>query len=523
MSPSPLPDRASGVLLHPTSLPGPHGHGDLGPAAHRFAEFLADAAQSWWQMLPLGPPGTGNSPYDSPSTFAGNPGLVSLEQLAADGLLEPGEIAAPRRLSGRKARFDRAASYRLPRLRRAHERFSASVSKADARALSAFREEQKSWLEDFALYQALKTAHDGAPWYEWEPDLVARRPPALRRARRRLAGEVAFHEFLQYEFDKQWRALQRRCHDLGIRLLGDVPIYVAHDGADVWAHREIFHVDRTGRQRVVAGVPPDAFSSTGQLWGNPLYRWASLDKSGYSWWIARLGLTLSRFDAVRLDHFIGFRRYWEVKAGARTAQRGRFVRVPGERFLSAVEAALGGLPFIAEDLGIVTDEVRALRDRFGLPGMRVLQFAFDEDGPNDYQPHRYPRHSVAYTGTHDNDTAVGWFRERAPSGDRKRARELALRRRRVLDYLGSDGAEVHWDLIRLTLMSVADTAIFPMQDLLGLGSAARMNTPGTAHDNWTWRVQADEIAPAVAERMAGLCETYERIPERRGRHGGGAR
>ncbi len=365
----------------------------------------------------------------------------------------------------------------------------------------------------------MKSAEGGAPWPAWEPDLVARKPAALRRARRRLADGIAFHEFVQYQFDRQWRALQRRCRELGISLLGDVPIYVAHDGADVWAHRELFHVDRAGRRRVVAGVPPDAFSSTGQLWGNPLYRWSALDRSDYAWWIARLALTLSRFDAVRLDHFIGFRRYWEVKAGARTAERGRFVQVPGERFLSTVQSALGGLPFVAEDLGIMTDEVRALRDRFGLPGMRVLQFAFDDAGPSDYQPHRYPRHAVAYTGTHDNDTAVGWFKERAPRGDRKRSRELSERRRRVLDYLDSDGREIHWDMIRAALMSVADTAVFPMQDLLGLGSAARMNTPGTSHGNWSWRVQEAELAPAIAERMAGLCAIYERVPERGGRSG----
>lgn len=518
MNPSPLSERASGVLLHPTSLPGPHGHGDLGPAAHRFAGFLASAGQSWWQMLPLGPPGAGNSPYDSPSTFAGSPGLVSLEQLAADGLLEPGEIAPTRGLQGKRARYGAAARYRLPRLEQAHDRFRVSAPKRDKRAFEAFREEQRSWLDDYALYQALKSAEGGAPWYEWQADLVARRPAALRRARRRLADGIAFQEFVQYQFDRQWRALQRRCRELGIRLLGDVPIYVAHDGADVWAHRELFHVDRAGRRRVVAGVPPDAFSATGQLWGNPLYRWSALDKSGYAWWIARLALTLSRFDAVRLDHFIGFRRYWEVKAGARTAQRGRFVQVPGERFLTAVESALHGLPFVAEDLGIMTDEVRTLRDRYGLPGMRVLQFAFDDAGPNDYQPHRYPRHAVAYTGTHDNDTAVGWFNERAPRGDRKRARELSERRRRVRDYLGSDGREIHWDMIRAALMSVAGTAVFPMQDLLGLGSAARMNTPGTSRDNWSWRVEQAALAPDVAERMAALCEIYERTPER-GRSG----
>lgn len=514
-------ERTSGVLLHPTSLPGPHGHGDLGPAAHRFADFLASAGQSWWQMLPLGPPGAGNSPYDSPSTFAGSARLVSLEQLAAEKWLSADEIAPPRALQGKSARFAEAARYRLPRLRLAHERFAASASRADRRSLSTFREEHRSWLDDYTLYQALKSAVGGAPWYEWEPDLTARRPAALRRARKRLAQEIAFHEFVQYVFDRQWQALARRCRELGIRLLGDVPIYVALDGADVWAHREIFYVNRDGKRRVVAGVPPDAFSATGQLWGNPLYRWSALDRSGYFWWIARLKLTLSRFDAVRLDHFIGFRRYWEVKAGARTAEHGRFVRVPGERFLGAVREALGGLPFVAEDLGIVTDEVRALRDRFGLPGMRVLQFAFDEDGPNDYQPHRYTQRTVAYTGTHDNDTAVGWFRQRAPRGDRKRARELADRRRRVLDYLGSDGREIHWDLIRLVLLSVADTALFPMQDLLGLGSAARMNTPGTTHDNWSWRIQDEDLAPAVAERMGSLCETYERIPGRREWRGGG--
>lgn len=485
--PPSLARRASGVLLHPTSLPGPGEWGDLGPEAFRFADFLAEAGQRWWQMLPIGPVGAADSPYLSSSSFAGDPRLVSLEALARDGLLP---------------RAQRSGS-REAWLRYAFERF-----RSRPRALSelaAFRNRCRHWLPDYALFEALRNAYRGATWTAWQAPLRDRHPRALARARRALATEIRFHEFVQYAFERQWAALRAHCADRGIGLIGDVPIFVSHDSADVWAHPEIFRLDARGRPQVVAGVPPDYFSRTGQLWGNPLYRWEVLRRRGYDWWLARLRAAFARFDAVRLDHFIGFHRYWEVPAGARTAVHGRWRPGPGAPFFEAVFRSLGRVQLIAEDLGRITPEVEALRDRFGLPGMRVLQFAFGSDpGSERYRPHRYPRNCVVYTGTHDNDTLVGWFRgASAPHVARERA--FALR------YAASDGREVHWDFIRLAWSSVANTAIVPAQDLLGLGSEARMNTPGVPTGNWRWRLRPRQLGPPIARRLRELTETYGRL------------
>jgi 4-alpha-glucanotransferase len=493
-----LEQRSSGILLHATSLPGPYGAGDLGPAAYAFADWLAAARQSWWQLLPVGPPGTGGSPYDSPSSFAGSPWLISLELLVRDGLLDAHEIA-PRGLGATgRARLSESERFREPRLRLAFERFRGRRGRSLQRELERFRSEAADWLDDWALFSALRQAQPGVCWTAFAPELRDRRPAALRRARQALEHELAYHRFVQLLFARQWSALREHCGQLGIALLGDLPMFVAHDGAEVWAQRELFLLDAKGERTAVAGVPPDAFSAQGQLWGNPLYRWARLRKSGYAWWIARFRATLSRFDAVRLDHFIGFRRHWEVPAHARSAKRGRFVRVPGEELFERVRLELGGLPFVAEDLGLVTEEVHALRERFGLPGMRVLAFAFGGDG-SDYLPHRYPRKTVVYTGTHDNDTTVGWF-----------SSLRAAERARVLRYVGGSGREIHWDLIRLASMSVANLALFPLQDVLGLGSAARMNSPGTTRGNWGWRFQSKQLSRPLAERLGELTRTYER-------------
>lgn len=499
--------RSSGILLHPTSLPGPHGVGDLGKEAHRFVDFLKTAGQRWWQMLPVGPPGAGNSPYDSPSSFAGSSLLVSLDELVKQGLLTKHEVTPGKALS-RPGRADyvRASKYREPRLRLAFERFELQHSAKSRDELAQFRAENASWLPDYTLYSALKSASGNKCWIDWQPELRRRDRKALARAAEQLKGEVGFHEFVQFQFEKQFSALRAHCKEAGILLLGDVPMFVAYDGADVWAHPDLFHLDERGRRSVVAGVPPDAFSKTGQLWGNPLYRWNVLKRSGYRWWIERFKTTLARFDAVRLDHFIGFRRYWEVAARSKTAMKGRYVQVPGEDFFETVRQELGGLPFIAEDLGIVTPEVTALRDRFALPGMRVLQFAFSDPNGSDYLPHRYSRHSVVYSGTHDNDTTVGWFRGAA------KGKGLRSERERVLEYSGGDPKQIHWDVVRLGLSSVANTALFPLQDLLGLGSAARMNTPGTCEGNWEWRVSDAELRPDIAARMAELCRLFDRLP-----------
>jgi 4-alpha-glucanotransferase len=503
-----LDQRAAGVLLHPTSLPGPAFAGDLGPAAHRFVAWLRAARQRLWQMLPVGPPGFGASPYQVFSAFAGNPLLVSLELLRRDGLLDREAAAPPRDPRPHLADFERATRLRLPLLRRAHERFHRR--RTARAALDDFRA-TRPWLADWALFAALKEAHQGAPWTAWAPGLRDRRPGALRAARRDLADAIAFHEFVQLEFERQWAALRARCRAAGVGLVGDLPCFPAHDSADVWAARELFHLDRRGRPTAVAGVPPDYFSAAGQLWGNPLYRWPAIAARGYEFFVTRLGATLGRFDAVRLDHFIGFHRYWAVPAGARTATAGRYHPGPGAALFRRLRAALGPLPLIAEDLGVVTPEVKALRDRLGLPGMRVLQFAFGDDPEADsYKPHNYPRRCVVYTGTHDNDTTVGWFRDRGSGRSTRGRAAIAAERAAALRYLGSDGREIHWDLIRVALGSVADLAIVPAQDLLGLGSAARMNRPGTASGNWRWRLQPGALDAALAARLARLAEASHR-------------
>jgi 4-alpha-glucanotransferase len=402
--------------------------------------------------------------------------------------------------------------YRERRLRRAFARFEARNADGERAEVSQFIEQQREWLPDYALFRALKSVHGGASWTTWSAELKRRDTPTLERARRDLDAEVRYQEFLQFEFGRQWSALRHHANSRGVKLLGDVPMFVAHDGSDVWAHQAIFQLDGEGRQRVVAGVPPDYFSADGQRWGNPLYDWNVLRDTGYGWWLSRFKSTLERFDALRLDHFIGFNRYWEIPADSPSAREGRFVSVPGEDFFQKVESTLGHCPFIAEDLGLITPEVAALRDRFAMPGMRVLEFAFGDPNSRDYQPHRFPKQTVVYTGTHDNDTVVGWLSGHQRARAEHDQRALREERERALAYAGSDGREVHWDMIRLALTSVANTAIFPLQDLLGLGTEARMNVPGTASGNWEYRALSQELDLAIADRLGSLCETYERIP-----------
>jgi 4-alpha-glucanotransferase len=506
-------NRTSGILLHPSSLTGPHGSGDLGPDSYRFVDFLERAGQTWWQMLPVSPIGAGNSPYDTPSSFAGNPLLISLELLVQDGLLEPRELGAPRALvTARRALFGAARRFRGKRLRRAFERFTGNQQLGWE--FSQFRERNQHWLPGYALFSALKQKLGPSPWTSWEHDLSRARPEAMDQARRGLDAEVRYAEFLQFVFDRQWQRLRGYARDRRVKLLGDVPMYVAHDGADVWTNQHVFQLDERGERRVLAGVPPDYFAADGQLWGNPVYDWEALRATGYAWWIARLRNTLDRFDAVRLDHFIGFSRCWEVAAGATTARDGQFRAVPGAELFRAVERACGGLPFIAEDLGLITDEVRALRDSFDLPGMRVLQFAFAGDF-REYQPHRYPRNCVVYTGTHDNDTLRGWLDAPQSEKDPEQRRALQRERERALCYAGSDPAAPQWGFVRSALASVANTAIFPLQDLLGVGNEARMNVPGTASGNWTYRAGADDTSEELALQMRRLVDSFERLPDTR--------
>ena len=512
-----LNERTSGVLLHPTSLPGPHGSGDLGRPARWFADVLAEAGQRFWQMLPVGPAGHGNSPYSAPSAFAGSPALISLEALADDGLLAAEDLARPPRFPRGRVDYEASGRHRERHLRAAFAAFAAGRGgAAERRRHRAFVERSRAWLDDFALFVALKQAHGGVEWTAWDEGVRARRAAALERARRRFEGEIAYRRFEQFLFDGQWRALCDHCAAKGVGLLGDVPIFVAHDSSDVWAHPDLFLLDRRGRPAVVAGVPPDYFSRTGQRWGNPLYRWPTLKRRRYGWWIDRLRITLSRFDAVRLDHFIGFHRSWAIPASSPTAVVGRWLPGPGADFFSAVERALGlarPLPFVAEDLGVVTPEVKALRDRFGLPGIRVLQFAFGSDpSAADFLPHNYPRNAVAYTGTHDNDTTVGWATERAGGHSTRSAADVRAERKRALEYLGGGGAEIHWDMIRMVELSVANTAIVPLQDVLGLGSEARMNRPGIAADNWEWRLDDPARARKALLRLGRLSQIYGRAP-----------
>ena len=506
-----LTERASGLLLHPTSLPSPHGVGDLGAEAYRFVDFLAAARQGWWQMLPIGPPGAGNSPYSALSAFAGNPLLISLERLARDGLLSHSDVVPPRGLPPDQLNYAAVARYKQPRLRRA---FSAFVQRGltSDRAYHDFCDAHADWLDDYALYTALRHAHRQQSWLTWPAELRFRRPVALRRAARDLAAGVEFERFLQFQFDRQWQALKIYANDRGVGLIGDIPLFVAHDSADVWAHRELFDLDASGRARTVSGVPPDRFSPTGQLWGHPQYRWSRHKVTGFTWWTARFRQTLEQFDAVRIDHFLGFTRVWAVPGRAKTTRRGQWVKTEGAALLATLRRQLGRVQIIAEDLGPGTPASYALLDRFDLPGMRLLHFAFGSGkGSLHNRPYNFPHNCVVYPGTHDNQTTVGWFRrlqcEARVARDPRRAAELG----RVLRYLGTTSGEIHWDIIRLALASPANLAIIPVQDILGLGDEARMNTPATATGNWRWRLKPHQLTAQHARRLYDLVEIYGRL------------
>jgi 4-alpha-glucanotransferase len=502
--------RRSGILLHPTSLPGPWGIGDLGPEAFAFLDFLEETQQSLWQVLPLGPTGYGDSPYQCFSAFAGNPLLVSLDVLEEEGHLAAADLPARAPRSEGDVDYGAVQAEKLPRLQRAFERFEKEAPPARRDEFSAFCRQESAWLDDFALFMAAKEAHGGASWNEWETALREREQTALDEARRELDREVRRHQFLQFLFFRQWKALRAAANARGVRVLGDLPIFVAHDSADVWAHPEIFYLGADGRPSHVAGVPPDYFSATGQLWGNPLYRWDTLARTAYRFWVERFRGALQLFDSVRLDHFRGFEAYWEIAAREKTAVKGRWVRGPGALLFEAIEKELGPLPVVAENLGVITPEVEALRERFGWPGMAILQFAFGSaDHANEFLPHNYPRRLVVYTGSHDNDTAVGWWRGGVGDSTRKPA-EVEKEHAFARDYLGTDGKEIHWDLVRAAFASVAETAIVPLQDVLGLGSEARMNVPARAAGNWRWRYRREELTPAVRKRLRRLTEIYGR-------------
>ena len=496
--------RASGVLLHPSSLPGPQGSGDLGPAAYHFVDWLVAAGQTLWQILPLGGIGPGNSPYMSSSAFAGNVLLIDLAELAQRGWLapadlEPDDLAALPAFDPHRVDFAAVVPYRMQRLAHAATRFAASAS-ADERAdLAAFCAAQQSWLPDYALFMALDEQFGGADWSDWDAPLATHESAALRAASLRHAERVAFWTFCQWCFFRQWKALRQHANRRGVQIVGDAPIFIANQSAEVWARRELFELDSRGKPTAVAGVPPDLFSDTGQRWGNPLYRWSAHAREGYAWWIERIRRSFELVDIVRIDHFRGFAGYWEIPATESTAVNGEWRAGPGEPLFKAIADALGPLPIIAEDLGVITPDVVLLRKAFGFPGMRILQFAFGGGNANAYLPHNFDADTVVYTGTHDNDTSRGWW-----------ASATAAERQHLRDYLGVDGHEVHWDLIRAACASVADTAVHPLQDVLGLGAEHRMNFPGKAEGYWEWRFTWDQVKPEHAQRLADLCRLYRR-------------
>ena len=491
--------RASGILLHPTSLPGRFGIGDLGPEAYAFADFLEAAGQSLWQMLPLGPTGYGNSPYSSYSAFAGNTLLISPEQLVTDGLLKNEQLERAPKFNDEQVEFDEVQKFKDSLRSDAFESFKQNSAADLSEAFEKFCSEEAYWLDDYALFRALKDQHHGAAWNEWQPALAKRERGAVEAARKELSEQITAQKFYQFLFFRQWFALKSDCNQRGIKLIGDIPIFVAYDSADVWTSPEQFKLNEDGTPIVVAGVPPDYFSETGQLWGNPIYNWERMKSDGFAWWTKRVRAALKTFDIVRLDHFRGFAACWEIPAGEPTAERGAWVEAPGRELFGAVKRALGELPMFAEDLGVITPDVEAVRDGLGFAGMRVLQFAFGSDSKNTNLPHNYAPNVFVYTGTHDNDTARGWFEKLED-----KERDYCLK------YLKTVGEEINWDLIGAAFASVANAAIIPLQDVLGLGSEARMNLPSSTEGNWRWRFESGAITAEVVERLRVLTHLYGR-------------
>ncbi len=493
-------------------MPSRFGIGDLGPCAYEFADFLSAGGQKLWQVLPLNPAGYADSPYQCFSAFAGNPLLLGLEPLRDQGLLREADLAQVPPFPRDFVDYGPVIGFKMAALRRAAQAFFADASRAERAAFDRFCQIASSWLDDYALFMACKDAHHGAMWTAWEAPLRRREPQAIREWSTKLATEIKAFQYWQFEFFQQWERLRSYCRERAIRFMGDIPIYVAHDSADVWAHPELFYLDERGQPTVVSGVPPDYFSATGQLWGNPIYRWDLLAASGYKWWIERFRASLALFDMVRLDHFRGFESYWEVPAGQATAANGRWVQGPGEPFLAALQDAFGGLPIVAENLGVITPPVEKLRQQFGLPGMSLLQFAFgtDPQGPS-FRPHNYTRDLVAYTGGHDNDTTLGWWTSSGAADSTRTADDVRQEHDLARRYLNFEqDSEINWVMIRAVMSSVADVAIVPLQDVLGLGSAARMNLPGTVGGNWKWRYPPGALRSDLSARLRSLVELYDR-------------
>ncbi len=497
--------------MHPTSLAGPYGIGDLGPEARRFADFLARAGQTLWQVLPLGPTGFGDSPYQCFSSLAGNPLLISPEWLRERDWLDAAALENCPAFSEDETEFARVIPWKTALLEYSARRFFERASKGDRAAFEGFCQTNKDWLEDFGLFMALKQHHRQAVWSRWEPDIRWREPTAVASWREKLAEAIAIQQFLQFAFFTEWHELREYCRERRIRLMGDLPIYVAHDSADVWSNPQYFELDENGDPKVVAGVPPDYFSATGQLWGNPIYRWDALARDGYGWWLDRFRAAFEMVDIIRLDHFRGFEGYWEVPASEPTAVHGRWVKGPGADLFHVARRVLGELPLVAENLGVITPEVEAIREEFGFPGMTILQFAFGSDPQSaSFQPHNYSREVVAYTGTHDCDTTVGWWTSEGRGESTRSADEIQREREFTRKYLATDGREIHWAFIRALEASVADTVLIPLQDVLGLGSEARMNQPATLGGNWRWRYRREMLTPGIGARLRELVHLYGR-------------
>jgi 4-alpha-glucanotransferase len=496
--------RSSGILLHPTSLPGQFGSGDLGASAYHFVDWLVTAGQSLWQMLPLGPAGLANSPYMSHSAFAGNPLLIDLQELISHGWLTQEDLCITQGLSPHRVDYSEVTAFRMKLLTIASDSFFRDGKPEDVNQFVRYCAVEKSWLEDYALFQALNYRHGEKEWSSWDINLVHREPNALKEASEELSDSVAFQKFTQWCFDRQWSLLTKYAHERNITLIGDLPIFIAYHSVDVWTHPEEFSLDEDGNPTVVAGVPPDYFSKTGQRWGNPLYRWDVIKETKYRWWIERFRKNFEMFDILRIDHFRGFESYWEIPEKEETAVQGRWVKGPGEQFFKTIQRKFHTLPIIAEDLGMITEEVYALREKLKFPGMKVLQFAFSDGPENVFLPHWYEQNCVVYTGTHDNDTTRGWY-EKASDHERDFIRR----------YCKTDGREIQWDCIKLALESAADIAIIPYQDVLGLGSEGRMNIPGTIEGNWEWRFTWDQVGNESANRLYELAALYGRCnPEK---------
>lgn len=497
--------RSSGILLHPTSFPSRFGIGDLSGEAYKFIDFLAQSNQQFWQILPLGPTGYGNSPYSCYSAMAGNPLLLSPEKLQEEGLLTDEDFANLPDFAPDKVDYDQVIQTKRALFRKACDRFKANISPERQEEFTEFCAAKASWLEDYALFMALHRSFGNTSWHEWEAEIAHFQPEAVQEWREKLSDEIYYRKFLQFEFYRQWSALKQYANDRYIQIIGDIPIYVAHNSADVWAHRDIFAIDEeTGEAALMAGVPPDYFSATGQLWGNPVYKWDKLQENNYQWWVERFKATFEYVDIVRIDHFRGFEGYWEVEIGETTAINGKWVKGPGSEFFQVIKEELGDLPIIAEDLGLITSEVLALRDQFEFPGMKILHFAFGGGADNPYLPFNIDRNCVIYTGTHDNNTTVGWFNQIQDD-----------ERENVIRYLGGIGEEgIHWELIRLALSSIANLAIIPLQDILGLGQEAQMNRPSVAEGNWDWCYRSGVLTSQLRDRLKTLTDIYGRKPHR---------